>query len=380
MTPDYTVAVDGGNGMVNAYALWPNGKIKSTRLSAISARVTGDTLGLGGQEFKFDYYEFPNGKFVFGDAVALVGDRVNSHQSLYRYGDQAHRDLTAVALAKMGIKSGEIDLTVFCPPGIFKEERKRITNAFANSSVRLRKNNERKWRQWEYKSVIVLPEGITALGCFALDAQGYPVKNVEALSGTTLVLDLGMLTADSFLCIDGRFSAENIHSATSTDGGIKRHVLEPILHDLRADSKEFRHSNWADVDIVLRRWLKRRSTCFRTEREPDPCSACTTNCVISGPRNNIQLGRGFERYIDQYAYWVESAIIDSKYEAADKCSSIILIGGGGALIKRHLKGTYGDLILDTGKIASVKGVHPIDMNAVGGLRMAMAAKHNQKHL
>ncbi|GAH00500.1 unnamed protein product, partial [marine sediment metagenome] len=266
MTTEYTVAVDGGNGLVNARALWPNGKIKSTQLSAISARVTGHTLGIGSQELSFSWWELPDGKYVFGDDVSLVGDRVNSHQSLYRYGDKSHRDLTAVALATMGIKGGDIDLTVFCPPGIFKQERKRITAAFQNAPVKIRRKKERKWREWEYKSVLVLPEGIAALACFALDEQGYPIENPPALRGPVLALDLGMLTADSFLCQDGKFSAENIHNATSTDGGIKRHVLEPILDDLRSESKEFRYFNWADVDMVLRRWLKRRSTCFSTDR------------------------------------------------------------------------------------------------------------------
>ncbi|GAH14352.1 unnamed protein product, partial [marine sediment metagenome] len=49
---------------------------------------------------------------------------------------------------------------------------------------------------------------------------------------------------------------------------------------------------------------------------------------------------------------------------------------GAALIKQYLKGTYGDLILNPQKITSMNGVKSVDMNAVGGLRMAMAANRN----
>jgi len=40
------------------------------------------------------------------------------------------------------------------------------------------------------------------------------------------------------------------------------------------------------------------------------------------------------------------------------------------LVEDHLKEWYGDKILDRKKHAETKKLHPVDMNAVGGLRFA----------
>ena len=50
--------------------------------------------------------------------------------------------------------------------------------------------------------------------------------------------------------------------------------------------------------------------------------------------------------------------------------AVILVGGGAVLIDNHMRDYYGDKVLDTRKHPLTKKIHPVDMNAVGGLRLA----------
>jgi hypothetical protein len=52
--------------------------------------------------------------------------------------------------------------------------------------------------------------------------------------------------------------------------------------------------------------------------------------------------------------------------------SVILVGGGASLVEDHLKKWYGEKLLDRKKYDTTKKLHPADMNAIGGLRFALA--------
>jgi hypothetical protein len=51
--------------------------------------------------------------------------------------------------------------------------------------------------------------------------------------------------------------------------------------------------------------------------------------------------------------------------------SVILVGGGATLVEDFMRQWYGEKLLDPTQHASTKKVHPVDMNAVGGLRFAL---------
>jgi hypothetical protein len=122
---DHIVSVDAGNGMVNAVLSRPNGKVKSVSFLSVRAAATGDSLGLSDFELAYTTYDWNGFRYVVGDDVTRVTRRhLERHTGQNRYGNELHAFLIAVALAKLGIKKGTVDLTVFCPPGMFREARR----------------------------------------------------------------------------------------------------------------------------------------------------------------------------------------------------------------------------------------------------------------
>jgi hypothetical protein len=51
--------------------------------------------------------------------------------------------------------------------------------------------------------------------------------------------------------------------------------------------------------------------------------------------------------------------------------SAILVGGGALLVEDHLREWYGDKILNRKIQPATRKIHPVDFNAVGGLRFAL---------
>ena len=51
--------------------------------------------------------------------------------------------------------------------------------------------------------------------------------------------------------------------------------------------------------------------------------------------------------------------------------SVILVGGGASLVEQELKKWYGDKLLDPKKHPATKKVTAVDLNAMGGLRLAL---------
>ncbi|PJF39309.1 MAG: hypothetical protein CUN54_08985, partial [Phototrophicales bacterium] len=64
-------------------------------------------------------------------------------------------------------------------------------------------------------------------------------------------------------------------------------------------------------------------------------------------------------------------IIDGVFGGLRGIKSVILVGGGAVQIEDHLREWYGDKVLNRKKVAATKRLHPVDMNAVGGLRLAL---------
>jgi hypothetical protein len=57
--------------------------------------------------------------------------------------------------------------------------------------------------------------------------------------------------------------------------------------------------------------------------------------------------------------------------------SAIVVGGGATLVEERLRKWYGDKILDRKRYPTTATIHPVDFNAVGGLRLArMRLKKN----
>src|SRR4051812_39809341 len=163
-------SVDCGNGNTSAMLASPK---KSISFPSIRTRITSQTLGLGQGELDFTSAVWHDNTYAVGDDALILNRQViDRHMGQNRYGGEHHQFLTAYALARLGVKSGNIDLTLLCPPAMYNDLKKTMQDAYSKQSVEITLKGDKKPREWSYNSVSILPEGYAAAGCFMLDANG----------------------------------------------------------------------------------------------------------------------------------------------------------------------------------------------------------------
>jgi hypothetical protein len=354
---DYIVSVDAGNGGVNAVLAKPNGGYKSVYEPSVRAAATGGGLDLEqARTLKYSYADWNGHRYVTGDDVLTVSRRALEHHiGANRYGNEFHQFLVAIALAKLGVKEGTVDLTVFAPPGLFNELKPHIKKRFTEGGgeVNIQITGDKKMRHWKYEMVTVIPEGIGALACFALDDSGELV-HAPALDGEVVLLDLGAHTLDGIKAINGNFNPESLENATWEAGGVHIHIREPILRAIKKHGDDFANLTVDDVDRVIR------------------LGSVSGDYTLQVAGYEIDIKATLDKYRERYAEWIANNIGDGVFDGFRGVKSVILVGGGAALVEDHLKKWYGDKLLDRKKYDTTKKLHPVDMNAVGGLRFALA--------
>jgi len=370
---DYIVSADAGNGGTNVVMAKKNGGYKRFYEPSVRAIATGDSLGLGEDfEVQYQYVDWYGNRFVTGDDVIRVTRRgLERHMGANRYGDEFHQFLVANALARMGVKKGTVDLTLFAPPGLFVEVRDEMIHRFMENDglVRIKLSGDRKPREWQYSEVNVWPEGLGAAMCFIVDNNGEMVNN-QLLSDDIVILDVGAFTLDALKLSNGDFNPENLEHATWEEAGVNTHVREPLLRMLHKRDGDFSVLTVDDMDAVLRRGYMDGDFTFR----------------VAGKEINLE--RAAAQYTERYADWVANNIIDGVFNGFRGIKTAILVGGGAVMIAdkiQELYGVYdphnpnkGGKVLNSKKHDLTKKVHPVDMNAVGGLRFAlMRQKQNE---
>jgi hypothetical protein len=352
---DTIASVDAGNGGTNA--IIPNGKggYKTHYEPSVRAAATGATRGLGASmEMQYEYVDWCGHRYVTGDDVVKVTRRgLERHMGGGRYGNEFHQFLVAVALAKLGIKSGTLDLTLFAPPGLYNIAKPSIQSGFMENSgkVEIKLKGDKKAREWRYESVTVFPEGIGAAACFVLDDNGKTVHS-DVLNGDTVILDSGAHTLDALKMSDGNFNPESLEHATWENGGVDTLVRQPILRQVKKASEDFDQITVDDVDRVIR------------------LGTVSGDYTLRAGGAEVDIKPLLEKYSHRYAEWVANNIIDGQFNGLRGVKSLILVGGGTVLIEPWLKKWHGEKLLDRTKYAQTKKVHPVDMNAVGGMRLA----------
>ncbi len=193
--PDYIASVDAGNGFTNA-VLMKHGaaSYRSVSIPSVRAAATGDRLGLGENlELQYETVDWRGHRYVVGDDVVRVTRRhLERHMGVDRYANEFHKFLVAVALAQLGVKAATgIDLTLFAPPGRFKDLKPLITAGFHENDgqVKIKLSGDIGVRTWHYETITVWPEGIGAAACFVLNKKGEPVES-DVLAGDVVILDL----------------------------------------------------------------------------------------------------------------------------------------------------------------------------------------------
>ena len=358
---DHIVSVDAGNGGVNAVLAKSNGGYKSFYEPSVRASATGAGLDLSDSRLQgltrdFTYIDWNGHRYVTGDDVLTISRKaLEHHMGANRYGNEFHQFLVAVALAKLGVKEGNVDLTVFAPPGLFSELKPHIKKRFTEGGgkVTIQISGDKKPRHWHYEYVNVIPEGIGAAACFALNEHGDPV-HAPALDDEVVLLDLGAHTLDALKFINGNFNSESLDHATWEAGGVHIHIREPILRTIKKQGDDFANLTVDDVDRVIR------------------AGSVSDDYTLRVAGYEIDLKATLDKYRERYAEWIANNIGDGVFDGFRGVKSVILVGGGASLVEDHLKKWYGDKILDRKKFDTTKKLHPVDMNAVGGLRVALA--------
>lgn len=354
---EYIISIDAGNGGVNAVLAQKKGKYQSIYFPSVRAAVSGDSLGLGSQfETEVEYVDWASHRYAVGDDVRLSRTGIERHQGAFRYGDEFHTFLIAVAIAKLGIKKGSIDLTTFAPPGMYLEAKQAIEKRLKDSGNRLAitMKDDKEPRVFTIDKVTVHPEGLGALLCFVMDTNGKAVDS-DMLEGENVVLDMGMYTLDALQVSNGQFNPESLASATWENGGIKAHILDPMLRAVKKQGGEdFDLLTVDDIDRVIRAGL----------------STANYELKVAGVVADVK--PLLDKFSERYAQWIANNIIDGVFSGLRGIKALILVGGGAVFTKSKLEGWYPDKILDTTKHKVAKGLEAVEMNAVGGLRLALS--------
>jgi Actin like proteins N terminal domain len=352
---DHVISVDAGNGGTNAVLSKKSG-YSSVYFPSVRAAATGDSLGLGADlELQYEWVDWNGHRYIVGDDVVRVTRRnLERHMGLNRYANEMQQFLIAVAIGKLGVTKGTVDLTLFAPPGAYNQLKPDIIKRLMEDKgeVEIQFKGDKKAREWRYESVTVWPEGVGAAACFILDDKGELLKS-DVLTGETVVLDMGAYTLDALKLTDGNFNPEALQYATWENGGINAHLREPILSVIKKKSEEFAQVTVDDIDQVMRRGLEKGDYTLRAAG-----LAVDVKPLV-------------EKYRERYAEWIANNIGDGVFGGFKGVKSVILVGGGTTLVTDHMKKWYGDKILDPKSNPSTAKVHPVDMNAVGGLRFAL---------
>lgn len=344
----HIASVDAGNGGVNGVMAG-----KTVYFPSVRAAATGDSLGLSkGWEMQYDWVDWGNHRYIYGDDVTRVTQRgLERHMGANRYGNELHRFLVAVALGKLGVSGGDVDLTVFAPPGLYAGVRKFVVDNFMafGGAAGIQFKGDKKPRVWRYKRVTVFPEGLAALAALMLDDDGKPA-HADQFAGNVAILDLGVFTADAVQVANGSFNPETLQHATWQNGGLEEHLRLPILRDLQAKSDDFMYTTVDSVDMALR----------------------SPNKTITSGGASVDLRPLIKAYSERFAGWIANNIIDGTLGGLRGFKTCILVGGGAELVEPYLRQWYGGKIFDRKDNPAAKKLHPAYLNAHGGYKLAMA--------
>jgi len=173
------------------------------------------------------------------------------------------------------------------------------------------------------------------------------------LAGETVLLDMGVYTLDALKLVDGNFNPEALEHATWEDAGLNVHVRQPILRTLKAQSDEFGGLTVDDVDLVIRQGLT------------------TGDYTLRVAGYEVELLPLIDKHRERYAGWIANNICDGVFNGFRGVKSVILVGGGAEMVEPFLREWYGEKVVDRKKLPHTRRIHPVDMNAMGGLRLAL---------
>lgn len=344
-------AVDCGNG--NTAAMLAGAK-KSISFPSIRTRITSKSLGLGkGSELDITTADWHGDTYAVGDDALLVNRAgIDRHMGINRYGGEHHQFMTAYALARLGVKSGHVDLTLLCPPALYNDLKKPMQEAYTAKPVQIALKGDKNPREWVYESVSVLPEGYAAALCFSLDANGQTSPLASHLEGDVLLLDTGSFTTNVFRLHNGQMNTADLTQSSIQNAGGHEHIRKPLLEWVQEAGGDLKAVTYDDIDRVLR------------------LASVTGDYELQFGAAKINLQEIVDYLSEQYAYFIGNQL-DTRFNSLQEIKSLLIVGGNADYITPHLQARYGKVI-EYRRWPEFRGLHPSDLNAVGALRRALA--------
>ncbi len=358
MMTNYIASVDCGNG--NTCAILAGSK-KSISFPSIRARIPTKTLKLGkGQALDFTSAVWHGDTYAVGDDALLANRQIiDRHMGVNRYGGEHHQFLTAYALARLGVKSGSVDLTLLCPPAMFNDLKKPLQDTYTKQGIEISLDGDKKPREWTYDNVTVLPEGYAAVGCFMLDASGNKSSLANKFAGDIVLLDAGAYTANIFRIHNGAFNPVDLPTSSIPNAGGNTHIRLPLLEWVKGAGGDLTAVTLDDIDRVLR------------------LASASSDYVLNFGSASIDLKPMLDHLSKQYSDWLANNALDTRFDGLKDINSLLVVGGNAAYIMPHLQNWYGKVI-DYTTWREFSGLHPADLNAAGGLRLAQARLNAKK--
>jgi hypothetical protein len=354
---DYIVSIDAGNGGTNG-ALAQKKGYKSVYFPSVRAAASGESLGLGaGFELDSQWVEWANNRYLYGDSVFISRKAIERHTGSNRYGNEFHLFLIAIALGQLIPEGGSVDLTLFAPPAMFVNAKATIQERLSrlDNTLAIKFKGDAKPRIYTIEKLTVLPEGVGALFCIALDEQGKPVGK-DVLSGENVILDGGLFTLDALQISNGNVNPEKLSSATWEGQGIRAHILEPVLALAKKSGRDFELITIDDIDRTLRNGVN------------------TGDYTLTSGGSKVDLKPAIDKYSERYSHWIANQVIDGVFDELRGIKSLIFVGGAAILCAHHMQSQYNGKVFSFAQAKQTAKVLPIDANCVGGLRYAIAGK------
>lgn len=340
-------SVDAGNGGVNAFL---NGQ--SIYFPSVRAAATGDSLGLGADwEMQYNVIRWRGQSYIVGDDVLRISkNRLEHHIGSGRYGKEFHQFLVAAALRMLGVTSGDVDLSLFAPPGLFKQVHGEIAENFlANGGkVSIQFREDKAPCSWRYRNVTVWPEGMAIAAALMLNDKGQPV-NSALFDDDVLIMDVGVYTLDVLRLKDANFNPETLDHSTFEDGGVDTHMRQPLLRIVKAASEDFVNTTIDDIDQVFRSADKRLE--------------------VGG--SEIDLRTTIDQHAERYAEWIANNVISRHFSDLRGINLCIVGGGMGPYIEPYLNEWYGAKIFNRSSNPIASARQPGEWNAWGGYKLAV---------
>lgn len=345
-------SADTGNGNT---AVMLAGAKKSISLPSIRTKITSKTLGLGkGSELDITTAEWRGNTYAVGDDALMVNRAgIDRHMGINRYGGEHHQFMTAYALARLGVKSGHVDLTLLCPPALYSDLKQRMIDAYTAQPVEIALKGDSKPRQWVYDSVSILPEGFAAALCFSLDANGQQSPLATHLEGDVLLIDTGSFTTNAFRLHNGQLNSADLPQSSIQNAGGHEHIRKPLLEWVQESGGDLKAVTFDDIDRVLRLG-----------------SVSGDYTLKFGGAGDLDLKEILDYLSKQYSEFLANRL-DTQFNSLQEINGIVIVGGNTDYITPHMQAWYGKVI-EYRSLREFKGLHPADLNAAGALRRALA--------